>query len=498
MSTAPATSNTTPPQRKSTTLRSRINSAFFGICISATVCCLGFLVILLWSVGREGASAIIEPKFGVELLAEADMPGLYVENVASDTSAAKAGIKRGDRLVKFDGQEVSNDFTVSALSEPVAVVVQRGDSEKSLEWQPEARRWFQRIRWNFIFGAPHSNPHRAGIWPVMMGSAAVCFICALFTLPIGVGAAVFLEEFKPKDHFLRLLHGFTQLNISNLAGVPSVVYGILGLMAFAYTFGLFGTVSDPALEVGAVLYDQFEAVDENLEAKRFASIITFPVSGRDAPETELVDGMTGYDFNGQPITVHVVAADADTDSLPLEEQAHTIRAGTSGSRAEDIDHWYYFRLPFGRGVLAGSLTLMLVILPIVIISSQEALRAVPSSLRDGALGLGATPLQTVWHVTLPAAVPGIMTGSILAMSRAIGEAAPLIIVAGAIMNRSSPPSSLMSGFSILPIQIFTWTEESDNAFHPLAAGSILLLLAMLLVFNGLAVFIRHKLQKPLS
>jgi phosphate transport system permease protein len=136
-----------------------------------------------------------------------------------------------------------------------------------------------------------------------------------------------------------------------------------------------------------------------------------------------------------------------------------------------------------------------VILPVVIISSQEALRAVPDSLREGALGMGATQIQSVWHVTLPAAVPGIMTGAILAMSRAIGEAAPVMIVAGAIVNLSSPPSNLMDRFSIMPIQIYNWTEEANRDFHPLAAGSIILLLLMLLVFNGLAVFIRHRLQK---
>jgi phosphate transport system permease protein len=207
--------------------------------------------------------------------------------------------------------------------------------------------------------------------------------------------------------------------------------------------------------------------------------------------------MRGYDGSGRPIVIHVVEPTADTSRLPADEAAHTVRSDMPPSR-QNVHAWYYFRLPFGRGVLAGSLTLMLVILPIVIISSQEALRAVPSSLRDGALGLGATPLQTIWHVTLPAAVPGIMTGSILAMSRAIGEAAPLIIVAGAVVNQSAPPDSLMSGFSILPIQIYAWTKESDTAFHTLAAASILFLLLLLLLFNGLAVFIRHKLQKPLS
>jgi phosphate transport system permease protein len=354
------------------------------------------------------------------------------------------------------------------------------------------------VTFDFLRRVPHTDPARAGIWPVLMGSLIVCFICAVFTLPVGVATAVFLEEFSPRNRWLKQFHSFVQLNISNLAGVPSVVYGILGLMAFAYMFGLFGKVNHPAFEIGKTLYDQYEAVNEDLDRRQFASIIKFQVPSADAPQTELVDGMRGLDGSGRPVEVHVVEATADTSQLPPQLAARTIRMGTPPISRQPAYSWYYFRLPFGRGVLAGSLTLMLVILPIVIISSQEALRAVPSSLRDGALGLGATPLQTIWHVTLPAAVPGIMTGSILAMSRAIGEAAPLIIVAGAVVNPKAPPDNLMSGFSILPIQIYAWTKEAHTEFHTLAAASIIFLLMLLLAFNGLAVFIRHKLQKPLS
>lgn len=147
--------------------------------------------------------------------------------------------------------------------------------------------------------------------------------------------------------------------------------------------------------------------------------------------------------------------------------------------------------------MAGALTLMLVILPVIIISSQESLRAVPGSLRDGALGLGATRWQVVWNVTLPAAIPGIMTGSILAMSRAIGETAPILIIAGIVYIRTAP-SHLMDDFTVMPLQIYNWTTRPQPEFHDIAAGGILLLLAVLLFFNGLAVLIRHKARRPLS
>lgn len=345
----------------------------------------------------------------------------------------------------------------------------------------------------FLFNAPNSDPAKAGIWPVMMGTAWVCFVCAAMTLPIGVATAIFLEEFEPKHKTLRKLHAFVQLNIQNLAGVPSIVYGILGLTTFVSMFGLFGNPKEPDFEFGIRFYDQFEAANEG--PRNAADTLYVPIYSRRDAETELVDGMPAYNVYGEPVQIHVLAEGAPLPTNP-DEAAVSVRAGAVSSRVEK-PRWYYVRLPFGRGVLAGSMTLMLVILPIVIISSQEALRAVPDSLREGALGMGATPIQTVWHVTLPSAMPGIMTGSILAMSRAIGEAAPVMMVAGAIVNLSSPPGNLMDRFSIMPIQIYNWTEDANHAFHPLAAGSIILLMLMLLVFNGLAVFIRHRLQKKL-
>ena len=253
------------------------------------------------------------------------------------------------------------------------------------------------LSWKFITSFASRKPSEAGILAPLMGSVWVCAICGLVALPLGIGTAIFLEE----------------TNIMNLAGVPSIVYGILGLTAFARMFGAFGTTSEDAMNFG------------------------------------------------------------DSESL------------------------LFLRIPFGSTVLAGGLTLMLVILPVVIISTQEALRSVPSSLRSGAFALGATRWQTVWAITLPAAIPGIMTGAILSMSRAIGESAPLLVIGGLLLVFNTP-QNLMSDFAILPLQIYNWAGRPQDSFHALAASAIIVQLAVLLVFNGFAVFVRQKLQKPLQ
>jgi phosphate transport system permease protein len=266
---------------------------------------------------------------------------------------------------------------------------------------------------DFIKNPPSRKPEKAGLGPAMWGSIWICAVCAFSALPLGVGTAIFLEEYKPRHRLIRQLHGFLNLNISNLAGVPSIVYGIIGLTAFVQMFGLVGNLNEPALTIGT-------------------------------PED-----------------------------------------------------WYYFQLPFGRGVFAGGLTLMLVILPIVIVSSQEALRAVPNSLREGALAAGATKWQMIWRMTLPAAIPGIMTGSILAMSRAIGEAVPILVICGIVFIRFTP-QHLMDEFTAMPLQIYDWAGRPQAEFHKVAATGILVLLAVLLTFNATAVFIRQKFQKPLQ
>ena len=347
------------------------------------------------------------------------------------------------------------------------------------------------VSWDLLTGSPEPDPRQAGLRPAIFGTIWVCVLCGCFTLPVGIATAILLEEFQPRSRTGAWLYGLIRLNISNLAGVPSVVYGILGLTAFVSMFGIFARGDRPggatAIEFGATYYDQFFSEGERA--------ILVPVDSRSDPIATPHPGMEAYDFHGNRIDVHLLDPG---DPLPEDEGrlAFTLYRDSEAGRISNKS-WYYLRLPFGRGVMAGALTLMLVILPVIIISAQESLRAVPGSLRDGALGLGATRWQVVWNVTLPSAIPGIMTGSILAMSRAIGETAPILIIAGIVYIRTAP-SHLMDDFTVMPLQIYNWTTRPQPEFHDIAAGGILLLLAVLLFFNGLAVLIRHKAHRPLS
>ncbi len=230
---------------------------------------------------------------------------------------------------------------------------------------------------------PSPRPLLAGARSAVFGTLWVVTLTGLLTVPIGVAAAVYLEELAPRDRWYNRL---IEVNIQNLAAVPSIVYGILGL----------------------------------------AFVVRGPLS-------------------------------------------------------------------LGRVVLAAAVILALLVLPTVIIASREALRAVPSSIRDGALALGATPLQTVGRQVLPAATPGIATGVILALSRAMGEAAPLLMV-GALTFVTFNPTGLDSAFTVLPVQIFNWVSRPQDEFHVLAAAAIVMLLALLLTMNGLAIWVRNRFR----
>ena len=346
---------------------------------------------------------------------------------------------------------------------------------------------FNSLNWNFLIHYPEPDPAYAGIGPALGGTIWVCIVCALFALPIGVATAIFLEEFQPTNRWLQKSHTFVQLNITNLAGVPSVVYGILGLTLFVSMAGQFGTAKDPYVTFGVKYFDQFLSAGER--------VLLVPVEDPSLPPTVVSTGMSALNNEGQWVDVNVVKS---RRQLPRDDagREYALIEGRSSGRIEKPS-WWFFRIPFGRSVIAGALTLMLVILPIVIISTQEALRGVPGSLREAGLGLGATDWQVVRNVTLPAAIPGIMTGSILAMSRAIGEAAPILILAGAIFITNSP-STLMDDFTVMPLQIFDWAGRPQADFHKLAAAGIILLLGILFVFNSAAVMIRQFTQTPNS
>ncbi|MDW7727393.1 MAG: phosphate ABC transporter permease PstA [Candidatus Methanoperedens sp.] len=237
----------------------------------------------------------------------------------------------------------------------------------------------------FLTSFPSRFPEEAGIKSALMGSIWLMVLTAIMSIPMGIGSAVYLEEYARKSILTQLI----ELNISNLAGVPSIVYGILGLALFVR--GL------------------------NME----------------------------------------------------------------------------------RSLISGALTLTLLILPIIIISSREAIRAVPSSIRDASYALGATKWQTISYHVLPAAIPGILTGNILALSRAIGEAAPLLMI-GALTFIAFTPESIFDPFTALPIQIFNWASRPQAEFQYLAAAAILVLLALLLTMNAAAIIIRNKYQKNLK
>lgn len=239
-----------------------------------------------------------------------------------------------------------------------------------------------RLSWSFVRGYPSRLPERAGILPALVGSLWTLALTALIAFPLGVGTAVWLEEYAPDSRWKRLV----ETNIANLAGVPSIVYGILGLAVF-------------------------------------------------------------------------------------------VRA-----------------MMLGRSILAAALTLALLILPVIIIASQEAIKAVPGSIRLGAYALGATRWETIRHHVFPLALPGILTGTILALSRAVGEAAPLIVV-GALAFVPFVPQGPLDAFTVLPIQIFNWINEPRAEFHQLAAAAILVLLVVLLTMNAAAILLRNRYSR---
>ncbi|HLL51097.1 MAG TPA: phosphate ABC transporter permease PstA [Thermomicrobiales bacterium] len=238
---------------------------------------------------------------------------------------------------------------------------------------------------DLLTNAASRKPEQAGLRPALLGTLWVIGLTALFAFPVGVGAAVYLEEYAPDNRWTRLL----KTNISNLAGVPSVVYGLLGLGVFVSLFA------------------------------------------------------------------------------------------------------------FGRSVVSGALTMGLLILPVIIIASQEAIRAVPPSLRQAAFALGATRWQVARDHVIPTAMPGILTGIILSISRAMGETAPLLVV-GAAAYVTFNPTGLTSKYTVLPMQIYEWARRPQQEYQDLAAAAIIVLLILLLILNATAIYLRHRFSKKVS
>jgi phosphate transport system permease protein len=484
---------------RSTAGRRRKDQAFLWFCVVTASLSVLVLVVLLGAILVQGAAHLSRDP--VERLAKAaaepppvsapERGRLGQPSAPSESPRETFDALDGDGDGRLTEREVPRG--VRPQVERLVSLYDRDGDERlnSDEFAAAAGTstltWLRRNLLLFVTSPPSPEASEAGVSPALWGTVYVCLVCALFSLPIGVGTAIFLEEYQPRRRWVKRFHSFVQLNIGNLAGVPSVVYGIIGVTAFVNMFGEFGNPRVPAFEFGVQHYDQFLTEGDR--------VLLVPVESANAPSTAAQPGLTAFTPGGEPVEVHVLAPG---ESLPDDPDllARALRQGDEGGRISEKS-WYYVRVPFGRSVLAGGLTLMLVVLPIVIIASQEALRAVPGSLRDGAFGLGATRWQTIRKVTLPAAVPGIMTGSIISTSRAIGEAAPILIISG-IVYISSAPQHVMDDFAVLPLQIFDWASRAQKPFHELAASGIIVLLAVLLTFNAVAVYIRQKMQKPLS
>ncbi|QDV63955.1 Phosphate transport system permease protein PstA [Crateriforma conspicua] len=334
------------------------------------------------------------------------------------------------------------------------------------------------------------NPEAAGMWPSIIGSFFVLGVCGLFAIPLGIATAVYLEEFKPTSKVLQWFRGFIQLNIANLAGVPSIVYGLLGLSAFVYMFNIFGQIQVNESTAWVIAGEQKFYQVLSLET---GQTVLIPQGDREGSKIKVNEPTEGIDSTGQKVQVEIWEPGTPKPTAP-DVKRRTVRKGATGGIYSDRS-WYFFRLPFGQSFLAGGLTLGLVILPIVIISSQEALRSVPPALREASLGLGSTTWQTVRHVSLPVAIPGILTGVILAMGRAIGEAAPILIVLGAAISKDSGPHHLMDTVVTMPLLIFDWAGRQQATFQELAAAAIIVLLVVLLMLNGIAIYLRQRMQQ---
>lgn len=337
------------------------------------------------------------------------------------------------------------------------------------------------LSWDLVTSFASRDPEKAGVKAALWGTIWICLLCAFIAIPIGTATALYLEEYSKKGRLYRII----DLNISNLAGVPSIVYGIIGLTIFARMFGLFGGINEPAVQIGAQHYDSY------LNAS--GDLVSLPLADRSVDPAELSDGTQALDSSMKKVTIKIVPDGTESSEAGTVWKSD---AKEPTQRYEDRN-WYYLQLPFGGTVLAGGLTLALVVLPIVIVASREAIRSVPPSLREAALGCGATRWQTVRKVILPSAMPGIMTGSILAVSRAMGEAAPLLVLTGILFIRFTP-EHLMDDFTALPLQIYNWAQRPQEDFHAVAASGIVVLLILLLGFNAVAVIIRQYFQKPLQ
>ena len=392
--------------------RHRLAGIWRAVFLVSTTIGIIFLALLLYNVFTEtiGYAAIevsVDPATlavnGVPLeeLGKDDLLVVLEDNISKgrfrqlEREIPMAERSR-DEVYELVWQEVVEPYVAYTWSLVDSLFRAQAIRQQVAEDYPQASLVFRSwLNADFLSSPQSSDPLKAGVRTAILGSLWTIAITLFVAFPLGVGAAIYLEEYAADNWVNRLI----QTNINNLAGVPSIIYGMLGLAVFV-------RLLEP-LTSGASL---------------------------------------GF---SDPTTAN------------------------------------------GRTILSAGLTLALLVLPLIIINAQQAIRAVPNSLRHASYGVGATQWQTIWHHVLPSAIPGILTGTILAISRAIGETAPLVVV-GAATYITFDPSGLFSKFTTLPIQIYQWTARPQAEFRNLAAAAILVLLVLLLSLNALAIVLRNR------
>lgn len=410
--------------------RQRYGKVWEYVMLTSTIIGLVVLVLLAFNIANDAFGGIavqesveVETLTGGPELSELGQAELIAILEANLRSRVLRNLEREQPLVERDEANLIELIETEIVQREVVDVYPLSEflfnratleaelAEKFPRAEIEFRSW---VNWNFITSPMSSDPMKAGVRTAILGTLWLLMLTILIAFPLGIGAAIYLEEYKSEKPFdernafgrwmnnaITRIANIIETNIYNLSGVPSIIYGILGLAIFVRMF--------EAITSGAIF------------------------------------------------------------------------SSTTDTTAN------------GRTIISAALTMSLLILPIVIISSQEAIRAVPSSLRQASYGLGATKWQTVWRIVLPNAMPGILTGTILAVSRAVGETAPLIVI-GASTFIVSDPEGFFSKFTVLPIQIYNWTSRPQEAFRAIAAAAIIVLLLILVTLNATAIILRNYLR----
>jgi phosphate transport system permease protein len=408
-------------QHQQVARRQRSGLIWSNVFLAATLVAILALIALLYNIidGAYGYVAVqnsVDPDAIVMQVEGAEARDLSELDKEDLVQVLEANVSRGlmrrfenDQPIAERSQENVYELVLERVVEPTVVdswsltdsIFRRAEIEATVATIPNGElEWRSWVSPRFLRAAQDSSPDKAGIRPAILGSLWVILFTLLIALPVGVGAAIYLEEYARNNWLNRLI----ETNINNLAGVPSIIYGMLGLAIFV----------------------------------------------------RVMEPLTSGKLFG--------AVDATTAN--------------------------------GRTVISASLTLALLVLPLIIINAREAIRAVPDSLRQAGYGLGATRWQVVWAHVLPSALPGILTGNILAMSRAIGETAPLVVV-GASTFIALDPNGPFAKFTTLPAQIYQWTSRPQAEFHHIAAAAIVVLLVLLLSLNATAIVLRNRFAKQL-